>query len=69
MKRIHITESIRKIARPSSRAYVDQVAFGLLLAFYNREKPVQSFDVPLLHERCRGEAVYISILAFSRHNF
>ena len=27
---------------------VSQVAFGLLLAFYNREKPIQSFNVPLL---------------------
>ena len=55
MKRIHITESIRKIAgqgrrrrRKSSLAYVFQVAFGLLLAFYNREKPIQSVDVPFL---------------------
>ena len=27
---------------------VFQVAFGLLLAFYNRENPIQSVDVPLL---------------------
>ena len=49
-----------------------QVAFGLLLAFYDREKPIQSFDVPLLQlrsERCRGEVVLIGILAFSHHNF
>ena len=56
---VRVTESIRKIAgqrqrrrRNSSVAglhwLVFQVAFGLLLAFYNREKPKQSVDVPLL---------------------
>ena len=33
---------------------VFQVAFGLLLAFYNREKPIQSFDVPLLQLQPAG---------------
>ena len=33
---------------------VSQVAFGLLLAFYNREKPIQSFDVPLLQLQLAG---------------
>ena len=57
MKRIHITESIRKIASSETETspkelaglhgLVSQVAFGLLLAIYNREKPIQSFDVPL----------------------
>ena len=43
---------------------VFQVEFGLLLAFYNREKPIQSFDVPLLqlrNEQCQGEAVYTRV--------
>ena len=63
MKRIHITESIRKIARQRRRrakelaglhGLVSQVAFGLLLAFYNREKPIQSFDIPLLQLQPAG---------------
>ena len=75
MKRLKITRERRR-RRPKELAglhgIVFQVAFGLLLAFYNREKSIQSFDIPLLqlrNERCPGEAVLISILAFSRHNF
>ena len=47
MKRV-LTESIQKIAGKTSRkelaGLVFQVAFGLLLAFYNQEKPIQSVD-------------------------
>ena len=84
MKRIHITESIRKIARQRRRrrrkssglhGLVSQVAFGLLLAFYNREKPIQSFDVPLLQLQPAGGACAIDrtlrvcwlFRLFSRH--
>ena len=48
---------------------VSQVAFGLLLAFYNREKPIQSFDVPLLQlqpaGRVRDRSHTARMLAFS----
>ena len=57
MKRIHITcngkytENCWAETETSPKelaGFVFQVAFGLLLAFYNREKPIQSVDVPLL---------------------
>ena len=70
MKRIHITTSPKELA--GLHRLVFQVAFGLLLAFYNREKPIQCFDVPLLHlrnERCGGEAVLITLGAHAQRGY
>ena len=71
MKRIHIrrngkytencwaeTETSPKRARWLTLTCI-LGSVGLLLAFYNREKPLQSVDVHVRrNERCRGEAVF-----------
>ena len=77
MKRIHITESKLlgrdgDVAERARWLTWTHIPGSVWLAFYNREKPIQSFDIPLLqlrNERCRGEAVPLAYWLFHAITF